>query len=157
MGPIETFSAKAPGFVARLMRDFELRDFQACGAFGNLGHECNGFTELHEGGQPEGRGGYGWGQWTGPRRRAFLNWCAGEHLDWRTDEANYGYLRHELSGDYESTISALHKCPNLKAAVEAFERNYERAGVVAMQSRLVWGQRALDAYRTLQLTARAPH
>ena len=80
------FISKAPGIMKTLMDEFSLKDFQAAGILGNIGTECNGFKNLREIGQPEGRGGYGWCQWTGPRRRAFLSWCEKNSFDWHSDE-----------------------------------------------------------------------
>jgi len=144
------FEQKAPAVMSALIKRFELKDFQAGGVLGNLGHESGGFVYLREIGQPEGKGGYGWGQWTGPRRVEFLNWCSANKLDWQSDEANLGYLMHELSGEYRATISALLKCLSLSQAVLAFERNYERAGVPAIGDRVVWAQKALSAYHGTQ-------
>ncbi len=148
------FEEKAPKVMSALMKQFKLKDFQAAGVLGNLGHESGGFVYLHEIGQPEGEGGYGWGQWTGPRRVEFLNWCAANKLGWETDAANLGYLIHELSGEYRSTISALLKCTSLSGAVLAFERHYERAGIPAIGERVIWGHRALNAYHAA--VAQAP-
>lgn len=52
--------------MSALMKRFALKDLQAGGLLGNLGHESGGFVYLHALGQPEGEGGYGWGQWSGP-------------------------------------------------------------------------------------------
>lgn len=140
------FRLKVPAFMRQLMADFELKDFHAGGVFGNIGHECVGFTVLHEIGQPEGKGGYGWAQWTGPRRVQFFNWCTEHNLDWISDEANYGFLEFELRTSQSDAISALLKTTTLEAAVQAFERNFERAGVPNYPSRNRWAQIAMDAY-----------
>jgi len=132
--------------IPKLMVEFEWRDFQAAGCMGNLGHESLGLTKLREIGQPDGRGGYGWAQWTGPRARAFLHYCAVVKLDWHSPEANYAYLIKELSADGQ-TVSSVLKAPNVIAATEAFERGYERAGIVNMHSRIHWAQIALAAVR----------
>lgn len=86
----------------------------------------------------------------GPRPVEFLNWCTADKLDWQSDAANLGYLIHELEGEYRSTISALLKCRSLSDAVLAFERNYERPGVPAIGDRVVWCQKALNAYQAAQ-------
>ena len=135
-----------------LIRDFNLEDYQAAGIVGNTGHECLGFTVLHEIGQPPGYGGYGWQQWTGPRRKLFLNWCHEHKLDWRSDEGNYGYLKLELSGEdrnnsYAYVLAHVRESKNIQEATIAFERLYERAGVPALAERIKWAQIALDAYR----------
>lgn len=142
------FHQRAPYLIRALMAHFPgLKDFQAAGVAGNLGHESNGLTELREKGQPEGYGGYGYAQWTGPRHRSFVAWCAANKLDWRSDAGNVGYLIHELKSDYAACIRALMHAENLEQAVVSFERTFERAGVVAMASRLHWAERALNAYR----------
>lgn len=144
------FEQKSPAVMSALMMRFALKDFQAAGILGNLGHESGGFVHLHEIGAAENEGGYGWGQWTGPRRVEFMRWCVAQKLGWESDEANLGYLVHELTGEYRSTVSALLKCQSLTAAVLAFERNYERAGVPAIGDRVIWGQKALNAYHAAQ-------
>jgi hypothetical protein len=139
----------APGVMKALMTRFDLADYQAAGILGNLGHESAGLSTLREVGQPEGRGGYGWGQWTGSRRDDFLRFAVANKVQWETDNANLWFLMHELQTDYRSAISALEKTKTLTDATVAFERNYERAGVINMKSRLDWAKMALVAYRKL--------
>lgn len=134
--------------MGQLMEDFDLTDVQAAGILGDLGHECGGFHFLHELGQPENKGGYGWAQGTGPRRIAFFNWCQEHQLDWHTDEASYGFLKHELETSERVAIPAVSKTSNLEDAVRAFERNYERAGVTNYRSRIGWAQIALSAFQS---------
>jgi hypothetical protein len=136
--------------MRKLMQDFDIEVVHAAGVLGNLGHECNGFQTLHEIGQPEGKGGYGWAQWTGPRRRQFLGWCDEHNLNWKSDEANYGFLHFELSGPEKGAIAAILKTSTLASAVKAFERNYERAGTPNYESRNKWGAIALDAFKNSQ-------
>lgn len=135
-----------------LMDGFEWLDFQAAGCLGNLAHECNGFTQLREIAYlhgPANRGGYGWAQWTGPRRVSFLEYCDTHKLDWHSKEANLGYLLDELrSKQYARTVAAVAKAKDINAATIAFERGYEAAGVVAMGSRKRWARKTLIAYQT---------
>lgn len=151
----KVFIAKAPGFMKRLLAEYPLKDFQAAGIVGNFGHESAGFTILHEIGQPPGRGGYGWGQWTGPRRRSFLHWCQTHYLDWRTDIANESYAIYELDGEYNYVIHALIHTTSVDEASDLFEKLYERAGVPALPSRRSWSHAALGAY-TKSLAGTAP-
>lgn len=69
----DLFRSKAPWIMALLMRDFPWDLDDAASALGNIGHECAGFTALQETKPtvPGSRGGFGWNQWTGPRRRNF--------------------------------------------------------------------------------------
>jgi tail lysozyme len=66
-----TFAQKAPGIMSNLTQDFGLTREQAAGLVGNFGAETGGFAKLQEVKPlvPGSRGGWGWAQWTGPRRR----------------------------------------------------------------------------------------
>jgi hypothetical protein len=155
MSAEQTFRAKAPVGMKALIDRFHFSDFQAAGVLGNFGRESTGLTQLREVGQPPGRGGYGFGQWTGPRHRLFLNWCATHKLDWRSDAANWGYLIHELSGEdrsnsYAFVVIHLRESDTLADATRSFMNYYERPGVPALSDRLHWAQIALDAYRAAQ-------
>ena len=138
-----TFRSKAPRLFGVLMKEYGLKPFQTAGIVGNGGYESNGFTELHEAGQPPGRGGYGWFQWTGPRRQNFLNWCMSHHLDWKSDVANMSFLVYELDGPYHYVIRALAKTTSVDEASDVFEKLFEAAGVPALEKRRVWSQAAL--------------
>ena len=131
--------------IPKLMAEFDWEDFQAAGCMGNVGHESGGLRELREIAflnNPK-RGGYGWAQWTGPRARAFLRYCDVLHLDWHSPDANYGYLVKELNESYGHTVASVAKTKTLLEATIAFERGYEAAGVVNMNSRLHWAELAL--------------
>lgn len=146
---MDLFRAKAPVVMRDLMRDFpELEVDDTAAILGNLGHECAGFTKLQEV-KPVvagSRGGYGWAQWTGPRRRAYEAWCKAQKLDPASDAANYGYLVVELRGPEKKAIPAVVKAVGLNAKVKAFELAFERAGAKHYDSRNKWAQRALDAW-----------
>jgi len=131
--------------IPKLMREFDWENYQAAGCLGNLGHESGGFRELREIAflNTPNRGGYGWAQWTGPRARSFLRYCDVLHLDWHSTEANYGYLVKELNEQYHRTVASVAKAPTLMAATIAFERGYESAGIVNMNSRYHWAGIAL--------------
>lgn len=72
---------------------------QAAAIAGNAQHETNQFKNLQEI-EPliEGsKGGYGYLQWTGPRRRNYEKWAKENKLDPSSDEANMGYLANEIN------------------------------------------------------------
>jgi hypothetical protein len=105
------FQNLVPRIMGDLILDFGLSPIQAAAVLGNLAHESAGFTAMQErnpvGG---GRGGLGWAQWTGPRRRAFEAWVSKKGFAPDSYAANYGYLKAELSGavpgfDYRSSSS----------------------------------------------------
>lgn len=145
------FRAKAPGIMAQLISDFPVTPIDAAAILGNLGHECAGFTKLQEI-KPVvkgSRGGYGWPQWTGPRRRAYEAYCKRNNLDPASDHANYAYLFVELKGiegDEKAAISKTVAASGLDAKVVAFEKAFLRAGVKHYPERKKWAAIALDAY-----------
>ncbi len=123
-----TWEERGGWLVNRLATVFHLEPYQSAGIVGNLGFESVGFTKLHEIGQPKGQGGYGWAQWTGPRRILFLGYAHDNNLDWRSDEANYGYLVLELRKSMRNTISAVRRASSLEAAVWSVGQTFERPG-----------------------------
>src|SRR3990167_1802444 len=142
------FRQKAPRIMADLIRDFAISVEDAAAIVGNGGHESGGFALLQEI-KPTvsgSRGGYGWFQWTGPRRRAFEAWCKTSGLRPSSDEANYGYLVVELRGLEKKAIPALKRAAGLEAKVKAFELAFERAGVKHYASRIKYAREALVAY-----------
>jgi hypothetical protein len=145
---VRTFQAKAPLIMRRLMRAFALDKIDAAAIMGNLGHESNGLSTLQEV-RPTvagSRGGYGWAQWTGPRRKAFEAWCRANKLAPSSDAANLGFLIFELSTEYRSAVSAVRSAVTLEDKVRAFEAVYERAGIKHYSSREHWARLALEAF-----------
>jgi hypothetical protein len=147
------FQNLVPRIMGDLILDFGLSPIQAAAVLGNLAHESAGFTAMQErnpvGG---GRGGLGWAQWTGPRRRAFEAWVSKKGFAPDSYAANYGYLKAELSGavpgfDYRHAIEQLKKTSTIQAATETFEAFYEKAGVKAMASRVAWANKAYDIWK----------
>lgn len=154
----ETFRTKAPWIMSLLMRDFGLDQIGAAAICGNLGHESGGLASLQEISPTvkNSKGGYGWAQWTGPRRRDFFAYCDRNHLNPASDEANYKWLFLDLSGDYKNAIAAVKKAQGLEAKVQAFEQTFEKAGIKHYESRNLWAARALEAYRASPLPIPLP-
>lgn len=144
----DTFRAKAPGIMDRLMWDFPLQLDDAAAILGNFGHECAGFTKLQEISPvvKGSRGGFGWAMWTGPRRRAYEAYCKRNNLDPASDQANYAFVFVELKGDEKHAIPALRGAVGLANKVKAFEQAYERAGAKHYASRNQWAAIAIDAW-----------
>ena len=115
--------------MERLRDDFGLTVDQAAAIVGNLGHESGGFKHFQEIAPivKGSRGGWGWAQWTGPRRDAFDEWVAARGFDPRSDEANYGFLKHELETAYHSAIVSVVAASTLEDAVRRFEKKFEKA------------------------------
>ena len=142
------FRAKAPLAMRRLMREFPLTRDDAAAIMGNAGHESGGLRTLQEV-KPTvagSRGGYGWFQWTGPRRRQFEAWCAERKVKPSSDAANLGFLIHELKTSESAAVDAVRKASGLKAKVIAFELKFERAGVKHYDARERWARIAVEAF-----------
>jgi len=132
--------------AADLQRDFGLKPEQSAGVVGNLAHESGNFRSLQEirPTVPGSRGGYGYAQWTGPRRVAFENWSKENGLDPTSYAANYGFLKHELTNTGEGKVlNALKAAPDVGTATQVFSDQFLRPGVPAMGSRMKYAQQYL--------------
>lgn len=107
-----------------LQEDFGFADFQAAGVVGNLARETGNFRYLQEINPiVEGsRGGIGYSQWTGKRRRAFEAWADGQDLN--SYEANYGFLVEELSGAYARVVTKVLETETAAEAADVFMRRF---------------------------------
>ena len=142
------FDDIAPWAMRMLIQDFGFSVADAAAIMGNAGHESGGLVKMQEI-KPVvagSRGGYGWFQWTGPRRRAFEAYCKRNGYDPASNNANYKFLFIELKSTEKKAVNATKKAVGLYNKVKAFELNFERAGVKHYDSRLKWAQRALAAY-----------
>lgn len=142
------FRELAPRIMRGLMAEFPWTAEDAGAAVGNAGHESGGFMKLQEIAPTVkgSRGGWGWFQWTGPRRRAFEAWAKQRGLALDSYEANFGFLIHELKGSEKKAVSATAQAKGLVAKVKAFELAYERAGVKHYASRNKWARIAMEAF-----------
>lgn len=125
----QLFRKMAPDIMGRLMKDFSIDVGRSAAIVGNLGHESGGFKFLQEIKPliPGSRGGYGWAQWTGPRRVQFEAYCKANNLKPESFEANYGFLKWELINSEKTALPAVRKATTLRAQVIAFELAFERA------------------------------
>lgn len=153
-----TFRTKAPALMKRFMADFSCTKEDAAAVFGNAGHESGGFLLMQEikPTVPGSRGGFGWFQWTGPRRRKFEAFCEAKGLLPTSDEANYGYLCHELLRDERTALPRVKAAKSLRDKVIEFELGFERAGVKHYDSRVRWAETALDAFKVKYGNGLAP-
>ena len=150
---------RAVNLAKQLMKDYNLKDFQAAGVVGNFVRESGGQhvpPNVNEGGNvgpPAFKGGYGWAQWTGGRQVSFIDYAVtkgymqSKSVD-ATDAANYAYLNHELVASSESrVISELKKTTDTASATDTWERVYERAGVKATKERIDAANKVLSGLR----------
>jgi hypothetical protein len=139
------FKVLGPLILKKLMHDLNLTAIQSAGIVGNLAHESGGF-KYHQEIKPlgGGRGGIGWAQWTGVRRRIFEKWAKQHNMDLTTNAASYGFLLHELTNTSEKkAIAAIRKTSTIENAVKVFEQNFERAGVKHYEARIKYAKQAL--------------
>lgn len=138
------FTDKAKVYVPRLMKDLNLTKEQAAGIFGNIGGETGGFTALQEK-RPiiaGSKGGYGWLQWTGPRRKKYEAWCKANALDAAADETNYKYLVQETNTDEAHSLIQLRKTTTIEAATETFMSQNLRPGIPNLPARINYAKQA---------------
>lgn len=143
-----SFEIDAPWAMDKLIADFDFSIEDAAAVIGNAGHESLGFKLLQEQ-KPTvkgSRGGYGWFQWTGPRRRLYEAYCQRNNLNPASREANYAYLFVELTGPEKAAVAKTKAAVGLQAKTKAFELAFERAGIKHYPSRYEWAAKALKAY-----------
>ena len=124
-------AARAAGIRDRLAAELNLTPAQAAGIVGNLQGELGqGIRAIQEGAPIRGRGGFGWAQWTGPRRVAFEAYAKQHGLDIRSDEANFGFLKKELSSpEYAKMMEQIRQQQGSNAAAASANivlRQFER-------------------------------
>lgn len=137
----------ATRLLSDIQRDYGLSAPQAAGVVGNFMHESGGFNSLQEISPlvPGSRGGYGYAQWTGPRRREFEDYVARNNLDPTSYEANYGFLQHELANDpYERRqFDTVRNAQTAEEAARLISQNYLRPGIPHMDSRINYANQVL--------------
>ena len=150
----EEFNRIAPRLFNDLKRDFGFSDTQAAAFVGNLAVETGQFKNLQES-KPTvkgSRGGYGFAQWTGPRRVAYEKFAKDNKLDPSSYEANYSFLKQELTTNIPETIGSigvnttrdLKDKQDLKSASDFVADYFLRPGVPHKDRRLSAAQNVLD-------------
>ncbi|SNZ20953.1 phage tail tip lysozyme [Cohaesibacter gelatinilyticus] len=138
-----------------MQKDLNLTKAQAAGFVGNLAHESGNFKTLQEVSPlvKGSRGGFGYAQWTGPRRRQFEAFAQEKGLDPASYEANYGFLIHELTNSPEgSVLDALRQAGDAQSAAEIVSKKFLRPGIPHMKSRMKWASRFANS----EVSAGAP-
>jgi hypothetical protein len=145
--------------VRDLVRDFDLPEEAAIGVVGNLAYESGGFSTLQEKKPvvPGSRGGYGYAQWTGPRRKAFEKYAKDNALDINSYEANYGYLKAELnSKEYKPLLKVLRDTTNIPFATQTFSAQFLRPGFKNYGQRDVYAEQVANNFRVATETSTTP-
>lgn len=130
-------------YASRLMSEFGWSREQALGALASFAHESHGKAREQRG-MRAGTGGYGWAQWTGPRRTAFVGFVLANKLVAASDEANYAFFVHELRTTFPHVARDMKLARTLPEATTFFARAYEgafsRGAITAMPSRHLWAR-----------------
>ncbi len=150
----ELFTDKVKKYSPRLEADLKISHINSCGIFGNIGAETGGFKFLQEI-KPVvkgSRGGLGWLQWTGPRRRRYEAWCMKNSFNTLDDESNYKYLVYESLNDEYHSIEQIRKTNTLEASTETFMKSNLRPGAPHLDSRINWAHIAFDATKAASVT-----
>lgn len=137
----------APQAITRLSQDLSISPQVAAGIVGQLGYESAGLKSINEINPvvPGSRGGYGWAQWTGPRRRQFESWAKENNMDISDPEANYQFLIYELTQTPEKRVlKDLQGVEDPIKAGQIFTQKFLRPGVVAQDKRDSWTKKAID-------------
>lgn len=142
-----TWDTLAPQVIQRLSSDLSLSPEQAAGIVGHLGYESDGLQAINERKPvvPGSRGGFGWAQWTGPRRQQFEAWAQKNKADVTDPETNYQFLLHELTATPEGRVlDAIRAAPDAQTAGRIFTDQFLRPGIPAHDKRATWTERALS-------------
>ncbi|MCA9774436.1 MAG: hypothetical protein KC466_18605 [Myxococcales bacterium] len=123
-GPASANTGSAPipqVLMSELQEDLEISEMQAAAILGNLAQETGNFTLLQ---QINGNA-FGYSQWVGPRKRAFLAY-ARENGGKHSVEANYGFLLHEIETQYPEMMGRIRSAETLEEASRIFMREFLR-------------------------------
>lgn len=144
---LASIGADTPGRLMQdLARDYGLQPHQAAGIVGNFAVETGNFNHQQEINPvvAGSRGGYGMAQWTGPRRRQLEAYASSNGLDVSSYEAQYGFLSHELNGEYASVVRQMQNAGSTEEATRIFMEKFERPGVPHFDKRLAYAMAAAN-------------
>lgn len=153
MIPSGDFSQKSANLIPRLQNELGITREQAAGILGSLGGETDGLHAINEKTPvvPGSRGGFGWAQWTGDRRRQFESFAASRGLDIRSDEANLQFLVHELKTTESRALSQLKSTSSVEEAARIFTGSaatkigFLRPGVEHYEKSIRYARMAYDS------------
>jgi hypothetical protein len=119
-----------------------LAPHQAAGVVGNLMQESGGGIPSWG---PTGDNGTAWGaaQWRGDRFNGLKQFAKDNGLDYKSTEAQQGWMRHELTTTHSDAYDALRAATSPEDAATAFNRKYEisadRTGGREATARAIFG------------------
>lgn len=148
-------SERGAQFKTRMLNDPDLKLTPAIadGFIGNFDVETGGFKHMQEiKPVPGSRGGLGWGMWAGPRRVQLEAWAKQNGLDPGSDDASYGFWKHEMLNTPEGrrVLGALQGVDDPAKAAEIVSSQYLRPGIPHLDRRVAAAQRYAGGTPTIQ-------
>lgn len=128
-----------------------LQTHQAAGLVGNLVRESG--PDLNPWG-PSGDNGTAWGtaQWRGPRLQGLQDYARSKGIDYKSMEAQQGFMRHEMDGPenraYQHLVSAKTPEEAASAVNKFYERSADQSGrreQAAREMMMQFGHPSMDA------------
>ena len=106
-----------------------LGNFQLESGFNPRVNECGAV------GAPAGKGGYGFGQWTGVRQTNLIDFAKQRKKDPGDPNLQADFLLHELGGSEKSAADYLRQAKSPEESARRFLTGYERAGIPKTEQR----------------------
>lgn len=104
-------------------------------------------------GAVEGNGeGHGLVQWSYGRKTALLNYAKQQNKSWTDIYLQLDFMWLELTSTEKSTLKMLQTATNVENATVMFEKLYERAGVVAKEDRIHYGNYWFNQFKNTDIT-----
>lgn len=127
----------------------DIKDYMAAGIVGNFAVETGRFKFMQEitPVKKGSKGGYGWAQWTGPRRRSFEAWARNHYWEPNSYEANYSFLIREMVSTKKAAYEALLRTKTVEEAAKVWMNEFERPGIPHEAKRISEAKEALRIYR----------
>ena len=124
--------------VANKLKGAGYSKAQIAGVLGNFELESGFNPRVNEGGivgAPLGRGGYGFGQWTGGRQSNLVNFAKQQKKDPGDPNLQADFLLQELDGPEKSAAQYLRGAVSPEESARRFLTDFERAGIPKTKQR----------------------
>lgn len=124
--------------LARRLKQAGYSNANIAGILGNFQLESGFNPRVNEGGAvgaPAGKGGYGFGQWTGGRQTNLINFARQRKKDPGDPNLQADFLLHELGGPEKSAADYLRQAQSPEESARRFVTGYERAGIPKTEQR----------------------
>lgn len=124
--------------LARRLKEAGYSNANIAGVLGNFQLESGFNPRVNEGGlvgAPAGKGGYGFGQWTGSRQADLVNFARQRKKDPGDPGLQADFLLHELKGPEKAADEYLRGAVSPEESARRFLTGYERAGIPKTKQR----------------------